>query len=131
VPPNEQLRRRHQVVRLHLAGLTRMGICAATGLSYSAVRKILLQYAKEGPKSISLGQRGRRHGDKRLITSAQEHAARRLIGTRRHWDALTWRTWLAQHWQVHVSERTMRRYLAKWRDPAATNSHSEGGDSQT
>jgi transposase len=65
-------RLRNEVVQLHLQGKARGEICVASGLSYTAVRKIIQLYQQGGAAALVPKLRGRQAGEKRRLLPEQE-----------------------------------------------------------
>ena len=70
---------RKQVVRLRKKGLDNKSISEIVGLSQTYVSTIWKKYERGGLEAIKPGQRGRRHGDKRELTSDQEIEIQKLL----------------------------------------------------
>ncbi len=70
---------RKQVVRLREKGLDNKSISEIVGLSQSHVSTIWKKYERGGLDALKPGQRGRRLGDKRELTSDQEADIQKLL----------------------------------------------------
>ncbi len=77
--PEAQHEIRKQVVRLRKQGLTNKMVARGVGISESHASTIWQSYKREGSKAISLGQRGRRPGEKRHLTREQEAEVKRAL----------------------------------------------------
>ena len=81
--PEAQHERRKQVIRLHKRGIKRPQIVLDTGMSYSAVKRIIDLYQAEGIAALAPKARGRRAGDQRRLTLEQEQAIQKIICEKR------------------------------------------------
>ena len=72
LPAAAQEERRRQVIGLRQAGLTYDEIAAQAGLSATGVFDICQRFAAEGAKGLVSKPRGRKPGEQRLLTPAQE-----------------------------------------------------------
>ena len=72
--PAGQHERRKQVIRAHKRGRTRTQIAEEVGLSYTAVSKTIARYRDLGAAALAPRTRGRRSGQDRALTEAQEQA---------------------------------------------------------
>jgi transposase len=73
----EELRR--QAIRLWKAGKNYRQIGELLEIHYNTISLWIRRYESEGIKSIRLGQRGRRHGQQRVLDAAQEKEVMNLI----------------------------------------------------
>src|SRR5487761_1910867 len=71
--------RRVQGIRLRKAGCTYAGIAAQTGLSRTGVFDICKRHTESGAMALHDAPSGRKTGDGRLLTAAQEAVVRKLI----------------------------------------------------
>ena len=71
--------RRVQVIRLRKAGLTYEQIAEQTGLSRTGVFDICKRHEAGGAAALKDAPGGRKTGEKRLLTAAQEKAIRQFI----------------------------------------------------
>ena len=70
--PAEQHERRREVIRAYKRKLDKAQIVRDVGLSYSATCKIIDRYEAEGMAALAPRQRGRRSGEKRVLSAEQE-----------------------------------------------------------
>lgn len=63
---------RKQIVRLRKQGRSNKEVAQIVGATERHTSKIWQKYLREGSFAIKLGQRGRRHGGSRKLTSEQE-----------------------------------------------------------
>lgn len=115
--------RRVQVIRLRKAGKTYDEIAQQTGLSRTGVFNICSRHATVGPAALKDAVGGRKVGEKRLLTAAQENAMRKFIQDKTPDQlklpyALWTRAAVAQLIQerigVKLAVRTIGKYLARW-----------------
>lgn len=115
--------RRVQVIRLRKAGKTYDEIAQQTGLSRTGVFNICSRHATAGPAALKDAVGGRKVGEKRLLTAAQENAMRKFIEDKTPDQlklpyALWTRAAVAQLIQerigVKLAVRTIGKYLARW-----------------
>ena len=120
----EQLHeRRKQVVRLHKKGIKVMQIVAMTGLSYPPVRAAIDLFEAGGWAAIRPASRGRRRGDGRVLSAAQEEAVRRLIIDKRPeqlkmdfslWSRAAVGQLIDQELGIKLQVRSIGKYLTRW-----------------
>jgi transposase len=82
LPAAAQEERRRQVVGLRQRGMTYQAIAELVGLSPTGVLNICHRFVAEGAKGLVSKPRGRKPGEQRLLTPAQEAEVQELI--RRH-----------------------------------------------
>jgi transposase len=120
----EQLHeRRKQVIRLHKRGIKVMQLVQMTGLSYSAVRKVLDLYSQGGWAAIKPAARGRKRGDARLLTPEQEAHIQKTICDKRPeqlkmdfflWSRAAVMHLIEQEYGLKLGVRTVDKNLARW-----------------
>ena len=120
----EQLHeRRKQVVRLHKKGIKVMQIVAMTGLSYPPVRAAIDLFEAGGWAAIRPASRGRRRGDGRVLSAAQEEGVRRLIIDKRPeqlkmdfslWSRAAVGQLIDQELGIKLQVRSIGKYLTRW-----------------
>ena len=81
--PAEQHERRRQVIRAYKRKVNKSQIARDVGLSDAARCKIIGRYEAGGMAALAPRVRGRRTGDKRVLTQEQEVAIQRTICDRR------------------------------------------------
>lgn len=77
--PETQYEIRKQVIRLRQKGLSNRDVAQGVGISESHASTIWQRYQKEGSQAIRIGRRGRKTGEKRSLTPAQEKEIRFLL----------------------------------------------------
>jgi transposase len=115
--------RRKQVVRLHRKGHGVMRIVELTGLSYPTVRACVDRFAAGGVAAIAPAARGRRSGQGRSLSAAQEQLIRRTICEKRPeqlkmdfalWTRAAVMQLIERQCGVRLSVRAVGNYLARW-----------------
>lgn len=81
--PGEQYERRCQVIRAYKRNLNKRQIARYVGLSYSATCKVIERFEAGGMASLAPRQRGRRVGERRVLSTAQEARIRQMICEKR------------------------------------------------
>ncbi len=76
----EQHERRRQVIRAYKRGRNKTQIAIEIGLSHTAVSRVISRYEADGLASLAPRTRGRRYGEDRALTEAQEQTIQRIIG---------------------------------------------------
>ncbi len=120
----EQLHeRRKQVVRLHCKDYGVMQIVELSGLSYPTVRGAIDLYEGGGMGAIKPAMRGKRAGQGRTLTEAQEHAIRQIICDKRPeqlkmgfalWSRAAVMQLIEQECGIKLSVRGVGNYLSRW-----------------
>ena len=77
--PEAQHERRKQVILLHKRGVAHLQIVVATGMSCTAVKRIIKLYQSEGEAALAPKVRGRRAGVQRSQNAEQEQAIQKII----------------------------------------------------
>jgi transposase len=115
--------RRVQVIRLRKAGYTYDAIAAQTGLSRTGVFDICKRHADGGAKALHDAPGGRRVGEGRRLTAAQEAQIQRLICDKTPdqlkmpyalWTRGAVAELIDQRFGIRLPVRTMGLYLARW-----------------
>lgn len=81
--PEEQHERRKRVVDLHMRGISRAQIVVDTGMSNTAVARIIKLYEAGGVEALAPQVRGRPVNDQRDGTAEQERALQNIRFARR------------------------------------------------
>ena len=120
----EQLHeRRKQVVRLHRKGHGVMSIVDLSGLSYPTVRSAIDLYEAGGAAAIKPQARGKKSGDGRSLTPAQEQAIRTTICDKRPeqlkmefalWNRAAVGQLIERECGIKLSVRAVGDYLSRW-----------------
>lgn len=112
-----------QVIGLHKRGNRPAQIARIPELSDPAVRKIIRLYEAGGSAGLKLGQRGRRAGEQRRLTAAQEQLVQQLICEKRPeqlkmafalWTRAAVSQLIVHECAVFLPIRTVGHYLKRW-----------------
>ena len=79
LPDEVQQHLRHQAILLFQKGTSRAEIADIVGVHYSTIRRWIKLWQEGGKEGLSLGKRGRRSGDGRLLNLAQEEMLKQTI----------------------------------------------------
>lgn len=118
-----RLERRSQVIRLRKSGRTLDEIAEITGLSKTGVFNICKRHQERGAKSLHDAPTGRKVGDKRLLSAAQEAQVQKLIVDKTPdqmkmpyalWTRAAVAQLIEREFGIELSVRTMGKYLARW-----------------
>ena len=121
--PAEQHERRRQVIRAHKRGRTRTQIAADVGLSYTAVSKTIDRYEAGGMSALAPQRRGRREGQRRMLSAEQEVHAQRMICDHRPeqlkmdfalWSRAAVMQLIERECGISLQVRSVGKYLARW-----------------
>ena len=123
VSPETRRTIKQQVVRLHKKGKTGVEIADIVNISIFAVSRIVAPYKKEGMGSLKEKTRGRKHGEKRLLTQAQEREIQRIIIDKYPeqmklsfalWTRGAIRLLIKNKYGIDIPERSISNYLDRW-----------------
>ena len=115
--------RRKQVVRLHRQGLGVMRIVSLSGLSYPTVRATIERYDEGGAAAIKPARRGKRAGQGRSLSVAQEASIQRTICDKRPeqlkmefalWSRAAVMQLIERECGITLSVRGVGTYLSRW-----------------
>jgi transposase len=115
--------RRKQVVRLHRKGIGVMRIVELVGLAYPTVRGVIDRYQQGGVGAIKPAQRGKRAGQGRSLSEAQEGTIRQIICDKRPeqlkmdfalWNRAAVMQLIERECGIKLSVRGVGNYLARW-----------------
>lgn len=121
--PAEQHERRRQVIRAYKRKVNKRQIARDVGLSYSATCKIIERFDAGGMAALAPRTRGRRAGDKRVLTPEQETSIRQTICDKRPeqlkmefalWSRGAVKELIEREYQVTLHLRSVGKYLARW-----------------
>lgn len=114
---------RKQIVRLRKAGRPNKDIAEIVGVSESHCSRVWKRYQKDGASAVAKGQRGRRHGAQRTLTSEQEADIKRLLIDKSPSQLkLSFALWTREAVQLLIQQqcafkmpiRTVGEYLKRW-----------------
>jgi transposase len=121
--PEARHERRVQVTRLRKAGHTYDAIAAQTGLSRTGVFNICARYEAGGAKALRDGVGGRKTGEGRRLSVAQESEVRKLICDKTPdqlkmgyalWTRGAVAELIRHRYGIRLPVRTMGLYLSRW-----------------
>lgn len=121
--PETQYEIRKQVIRLRKKGISNNDVAECLGISPSHASTIWQNYLKNGDKSIKLGIRGRRQGEKRHLLPDQEREIKKLLIDRTPdqlklpfalWTRDAVRILIKQQCGLEMPIRTVGEYLKRW-----------------
>lgn len=114
---------RKQIVRLRKQGRPNQEVAKIVGATERHTSKIWQKYLREGKSAIKLGQRGRRHGGGRKLTSEQELEVKKLLVDKTPdqlklpfalWTRDAVRLAIKQRCGTDLPLRTITDYLKRW-----------------
>ena len=112
-----------QVIRLKEKGFSGKDIEGMTGVRENQVSKIWRSYEKKGASGIKLKKRGRKKGEKTLLTIEQEREIRRMIIDKTPdqmklsfmlWTRQAISELIMQLYGINLSLRCITNYLKRW-----------------
>ena len=115
---------REQAIRLHLSGNTREAIAEIVGVHKTTVGNWITQYNKGGNEALEIGQRGRRTGEGRFLTKAQEHRLQEMVIGKcpdqlqlpfALWSRTAIRALVKQMWGLDMSQALVSDYMQRWK----------------
>ena len=118
-----QQHNREQAIRLHLQGMKRAEIARIVGIHTSTLGAWIVLYNKGGAEALKLGQRGRRKGEGRTLTGAQEQRLKEIIIGKcpdqmalpfALWSSTAIRALIHSLWGLKVGQRTISDYMKRW-----------------
>jgi len=121
--PGEQHERRRQVIRAYKRKLSKRQIAHDVGLSDPATCKIIDRFNAGGMAALASRKRGRRAGDKRVLTAEQEAHIRQTICDKRPkqlkrefalWSRAAVKELIERDCQVTLHLRSVGKYLTRW-----------------
>ena len=115
-----QQHNRDQAVRLYQKGMSRQEIAEIVDVHYQTVCDWITRYEAGGESALRIGQRGRRSGDGRLLTAAQEKCLQEIVVGKcpdqlqlpfALWSSAALRALLKDMWGISVSEQVISGYM--------------------
>lgn len=114
---------RNQIIRLRLQGKRNKEVAEIVGVSVPHASTVWQSYKKGGRKALALGKRGRRTGEQRVLTPAQEKQIQRLLIDKMPdqlklpfglWTREAVRQLIKNQYGVAMPIRTVGEYLKRW-----------------
>jgi transposase len=121
--PEEQQQNRKSIVRMLSKGHKPDKIADALGVSRSLVYATKKRYGEGGMAAIKIQQRGRREGEKRILTPEQEKEIRQTIIDKNPeqlklkcclWTRRAIREYIRRDYKVDLPLSTLGYYLERW-----------------
>ena len=121
--PQAQYELRKQIVRFRKKGISNKETAELTDTSVGHCSRVWQAYLKEGEKGISLGKRGRKLGDKRVLTPDQEKEIQKIIIDKNPnqlklsfmlWTREAIKQLISRTYDIEIPLRTISRYLKRW-----------------
>ena len=121
--PAAKNERRRQVIRAHKRGPTRTQTAEEVGPGYTAVSKTIARYEELGSAALAPRTRGRRSGQDRALSEAQEQAIERTICDKRLeqlkmefalWSRAAVMHLIEREYAVVLHVRSVGKYLKRW-----------------
>ncbi|PSJ47417.1 IS630 family transposase [Zobellella endophytica] len=118
-----QQHNRNLAIRMFNSGHSRQQIAEVLDVHYGTVCRWIRGYQQQGETGFQLGKRGRRTGEDRLLTPAQEDTLQQLLREKcpdqlnlpfALWSRPAIKALIWQRWRVKIATRTLSTYLARW-----------------
>jgi len=121
--PEEQYQIRKNIIRISKQGKSSKEIAEILDVSLRHVQSTIKAYKDGGIVGINLKQRGRKQGDKRTLTPAQEKEIRNIIVDKNPeqlklpgcmWTRNNIRDLIKRQYKINMPLSTLGYYLARW-----------------
>lgn len=118
-----QQHNRKQAIRMFENGHDRQDIAHSLDVHYGTVCRWIRAYQQQGESGIQLGKRGRRSGEDRLLSPAQEAKLQAIICEKcpdqlklpfALWSRPAIQSLIWELWSIRIATRTLSTYLARW-----------------
>lgn len=118
-----QQHNREQAMWLRSEGMKRSEICRIVGIHPSTLGAWIALYNKGGMEALKIGQRGRRVGEGRRLSAAQEKRLEEIVLGKcpdqmqlpfALWSAPAIRAVVKSQWGLDLPTRTVQLYLKRW-----------------
>ena len=119
----EQFQIRKNIIRMLKKGTAPNEIAQTLDVSRSLVYATKKTYDEKGIEGIKPGKRGRRHGDKRILTPEQEQAIMKTIADKNPeqlklkccmWTRKAVRDYILREYKLNLPLSTLGYYLQRW-----------------
>ena len=118
-----QQHNREQAIRLYLEGMSRAEIAKIVGVHYGTIAGWIRRYTQGGTDALQIGQRGRRQGEGRKLTAAQERKLKDIVVGQSPeqlelpfalWSSTAIRLLIRDQRQIDLPQRTISAYMKRW-----------------
>jgi len=118
-----QQHNRNQAIRMFIKGQSRRHIADNLDVHYGTVCSWIRRFEKDGKSGLAIGQRGRRAGEDRKLTQAQEVKLKQIICDKNPqqmklpfalWTSGVIQDLVWKLWHVRIARRTVSTYLKRW-----------------
>ena len=118
-----QQHNRNQAVRMFEKGQSRRQIADHLDVHYGTVCNWIRRFEQGGKSGLELGQRGRRSGEDRMLTPAQEAKLKQIICDKNPqqmklpfalWTSVVIQELVWNLWNIRMARRTVSLYLKRW-----------------
>jgi len=118
-----QQHNREQAIRLYLEGMSRAEIAKIVDVHYGTLSDWIRRYKQGGKEALKIGARGRRSGEGRKLTAAQESKLKEiLVGKSPEqmqlpfalWSSVAIRLLIREQWNIDLPQRTISAYMKRW-----------------
>lgn len=118
-----QQHNREQAIRLYLEGRRREDIARIIDVHLASVGDWIRRYKKGGIEALTIGQRGRRTGEGRTLTPAQEQRLKDMVMGKNPeqmklpfalWSSTAIRALIKDQWLIELPQRAISRYMKRW-----------------
>lgn len=118
-----QQHNREQAIRLFSDGMSRYEIARIIDVHYATVGDWIRRYEKGGLEALQIGKRGRRSGDGRKLSAAQERKLEEIIVGKSPeqmqlpfalWSGPAIRDLIQELWSIKMPQRTISTYMRRW-----------------
>jgi transposase len=118
-----QQHNREQAIRLFSEGTSRYEIARIIAVHYATVGDWIRRYQEGGLEALQIGKRGRRSGDGRKLSAAQERKLEEIIVGKSPeqmqlpfalWSGPAIRDLIDELWSIKMPQRTISSYMKRW-----------------
>lgn len=118
-----QQHNREQAIRLYLEGMDRVEIAKIIDVHYGTLAEWIRRYNQGGMEALKIGKRGRRSGEGRKLTVAQETKLQEIVVGKSPeqmqlpfalWSSTAIRLLIRDQWHIDLPQRTISAYMKRW-----------------